>query len=354
MNEYDLAQFEIAQIQLNHKNDKKEYIQCYLNVANLRETSSAYFNLGMAYSHIFCLEDAKRAFGRALELDPTNEELAMKIGDFYVLTSQYKNALHVFCSYDGQVQNPLKIKIKLAHLYSITGQKDLALKIMEKIQQLPVELEYSNHEEQLYVFLKTAEIYCSLKDWEKTAANIEKGLEIQRMMIDDDAQGSSHEKKKELAAETAFHLSFCYFYQGQLKYSIESVQCAIELGPFHEKYSIALAKLLYKKFQFEECLEICCKHHEEHNIDISILVTKSLIALSRYDAAFIKSNTFFVNNIHNSVHYADTSKKFWIMISMHIYLLHILGEKSKIEDLCNQLDKKGSQNYGMMFCKVSV
>jgi tetratricopeptide (TPR) repeat protein len=354
MNEYDLAQFEIAQIQLNHKNDKKEYIQCYINVVNLRETSSSYFSLGMAYSHIYCLEDTKRAFSHALELDPTNEELAMKIGDFYVLVSQYEHALNVFCSYDRQVPNQLKIKIKIAHLYSITGQKDLALEIMEKIQQLPVELEYTNDKRQLYFYLKIAEIYCSMNDWKMSADIIKKALKIQRTIIDTTAEGSSqnYKKMKELVAETAFHLSLCYYYQGQLKHSIESVRYAFELGPLHEKYSKALAKLLYRNFQFEECLEICCKHLKEENIDINILVTKSLIVLSRYDEAFIKSNIFFVNNIHNSVFY--NSKKFWIMISIYIYLLHILGKKSKIENVCKQLGEEGSPNYGMIFCKVSV
>jgi Tetratricopeptide repeat. len=174
-----LAQSAVAQLQLNHKHDKKEYIQCYLNLVKIRGTPTSYFNLGVAYAQINCLEDTKHAFSYALEMDPRNEELVVKIGDFYTDTSQIDNALNVFISYDKQAPDNLKIKIKLANLYCMKGQPDLAKINLEMVQNLS-DNEDANHTKQLYFFLKLAEIYCSINDWEMSAENLVKGLKIQR------------------------------------------------------------------------------------------------------------------------------------------------------------------------------
>ena len=352
MEEYELAQLEMAQIYLNVMKNKEYFIDCYKNLVTIKETSSAYFNLGNAFTQINCHKDAEHAFSRAIELDPKNEQLAINIANIYIQSSQYDHAFDIFSKYEKQVPSNLKVKINLSHLHSVLGQNDQALEVIKRTQHLLPGIENMEPKEKVCIYSKIAEIYYTVKNWKMSATNFEKGLDAQKVdMKMSNEEGLKSNKNKALAAELAFKLSECYDNLCMYESSIESLQMAVSFEPSSQKYSFTLAEKLYKTFQFEKCIEHCEKKCED-NIQTALVVLDSLMALSKFDIALKKSSKICnCDDWKNAKEKHGSMKEFWHLISNHILLLYMQGERFQIQALCDRLNDK-TPYEGEFFCKV--
>eukprot|EP00979_Chaetoceros_neogracilis_P005224 scaffold919_cov265-Chaetoceros_neogracile.AAC.25 len=115
--DYESGQFAKADIYLKH-NYRSEYIECYRNVSLVNESLETLSMLGDA-----CVKMANplalKAYRRALDFDPLNEDLVLKISSIHINAGDTDNAVHILSRYLKRAPQSNKVKIKLINLYKI-------------------------------------------------------------------------------------------------------------------------------------------------------------------------------------------------------------------------------------------
>jgi len=86
-----------------------------------QESPDVWNKLGMAFHHLFAMEEAKRAYERALHLRPAYPEALNNLGAVYYAEKNYKKAIHCY-------RKALELDAKSATMYSNLGMAYFALR----------------------------------------------------------------------------------------------------------------------------------------------------------------------------------------------------------------------------------
>ena len=124
---YHAARKVLADLYLEHRNDKRAYAACHEEVAAANPTVASYMMLGEAYMAIMEPEKAIAAFEHALRKAPNDAALASRIGHVLVTTHAYAKAIEYYS--DAVSADPAKtsLRYELAELYLNLKRYDLAI-----------------------------------------------------------------------------------------------------------------------------------------------------------------------------------------------------------------------------------
>jgi len=114
---YHAARKVLADLYLEHRNDKRAYAACHEEVAAANPTVASYVMLGEAYMRISEPEKAIAAFEQALHRSPNDAALASRIGQVLVTTHEYVKAIEYYS--DAVATDPTKtaLRYELASLF---------------------------------------------------------------------------------------------------------------------------------------------------------------------------------------------------------------------------------------------
>merc|ERR1719181_1003538 len=114
---YHAARKVLAELYLDHRNDKRMYAACHEEMAAANPTVSSYLMLGEAYMAVAEPEKAIAAFERALSKSPNDAALASRIGQVLVTTHEYVKAIAYY--EDAVANDPSKtpLRYELASLF---------------------------------------------------------------------------------------------------------------------------------------------------------------------------------------------------------------------------------------------
>ena len=115
---YHAARRVLADLYLEHRNDKRMYAACHEEMAAANPTVSSYLMLGEAYMAVAEPEKAIAAFERALSKSPNDAALASRIGQVLVTTHEYVKAIAYY--EDAVATDPTKspLRFELAKLFA--------------------------------------------------------------------------------------------------------------------------------------------------------------------------------------------------------------------------------------------
>jgi tetratricopeptide (TPR) repeat protein len=137
---YHAARKALADLYLEHRNDKRAYAACHEEVAAANPTVASYMMLGEAYMAVLEPEKAIAAFETALRKSPNDPVLASRIGHVLVSTHAYAKAIEYYS--DAAAADPSKtpLRYELAALYLNLKRYDAA---MTELKQLIAACGYS-------------------------------------------------------------------------------------------------------------------------------------------------------------------------------------------------------------------
>jgi len=124
---YHAARKVLADLYLEHRNDKRAYAACHEEVAAANPTVASYVMLGEAYMQVMEPEKAIAAFETALKKSPNDAALASRIGHVLVTTHAYAKAIEYYS--DAAAADPKKTELRyeLAALYLNLKRYDAAV-----------------------------------------------------------------------------------------------------------------------------------------------------------------------------------------------------------------------------------
>ena len=114
---YHSARKVLAELYLEHRNDKRMYAACHEEMAAAHPSVDSYVMLGEAYMRISDPERAIAAFEQALTRSPNDSTLASRIGKVLVSTHEYVKAIEYYS--DAVATDPSKtpLRYELANLF---------------------------------------------------------------------------------------------------------------------------------------------------------------------------------------------------------------------------------------------
>jgi tetratricopeptide repeat protein 21B len=95
-----------AGIFLTHRRDRRLYLQCFQEAAQRQKNERGYVALGEACLRVQMPEDAVAAFEKALQLRPSNTQLACKIGRALTSMHEYEKAVQYYQNALNQIVLP--------------------------------------------------------------------------------------------------------------------------------------------------------------------------------------------------------------------------------------------------------
>jgi len=124
---YHAARRVLADLYLEHRNDKRAYAACHEEVAAANPTVASYVMLGEAYMVVSEPEKAIAAFEHALAKSPNDAALASRIGTVLVTTHAYTKAIEYYS--DAVTTDPSKasLRYELANLFYALKKYDRAV-----------------------------------------------------------------------------------------------------------------------------------------------------------------------------------------------------------------------------------
>ena len=124
---YNAARKVLADLYLEHRNDRRAYAACLEEVAAANPTVASYIMLGEAYMTVMEPEKAIAAFDHALAKSPNDAALASRIGNVLVTTHAYTKAIEYY--QDAVATDPSKsaLRYELAALFHALKKYDRAI-----------------------------------------------------------------------------------------------------------------------------------------------------------------------------------------------------------------------------------
>lgn len=338
--DYESGQFAKADIYLKH-NYRSEYIECYRNVSLVNESLETLSMLGDA-----CVKMANplalKAYRRALDFDPLNEDLVLKISSIHINAGDTDNAVHILSRYLKRAPQSNKVKIELINLYSILEYDKEALLMLQSCTYNQEEVKTLDRDAYVQILIATADIYCRKRQYEKARDCLIQGIDI--------LSKSQPKQKGKILATVLSKLADCHAHLGYIQLAVGSIRSALQIHPKGQSYYLQLAKLFYKDNQYNKCILICEEHfiHNEenyiHNEETMLLMIDSFMKKSELETALKKCAAAYGKH-----------KNYSRLLCKYIILLQKMGEISqvnKIYDDLETLELEGNVNDGQQMCTV--
>ena len=118
------AQTTLADVYLNHRNDKKRYIECYKSLAKAAPGARTAIALGEACMRVNEPQEAIKSFEMALQHNKSDTGLRSKIGKALVATHDYDNAKIYYQEALQEQPNDTTLSLELAELAMRLGRRN--------------------------------------------------------------------------------------------------------------------------------------------------------------------------------------------------------------------------------------
>lgn len=250
-----------AKVYLVHRHDRRAYAQCYLDLVQSVPTPAAYVLLGEAYMSIQAPESAIEAYQTALDMNPGDRELAIKIGRALVSTHDYRKAMDYYESALRQNPQNRALRHDLAKLYNKLGKHSLAAGILQFAIENAGPLEdLSTASANVKNLLLLAEVHQSSGERTEALDALTRCWNLQRSVLEKTRMDRPDQlpEQKRVAADICYRMG--KHYECVEKDEEKAVECyrdAIRIDEVFEPALLALARVYKRKGQLEECEKLC-------------------------------------------------------------------------------------------------
>lgn len=347
---YIQAQVFRASVYLSHRHDRRAYAQCYLDLVTSHPSASTYVLLGEAYMRIQAPESAIEAFQTALDMNPRDNELAIKIGRALVSTHDYRKAMDYYESALAQSPNNMALRQDLARLYTKLGKHGMASGILQAT------LEYSGSLTDLPSSIGVVKNLILLSDVHKqsgaegsraqTLETLTRGWNLQRGVLD----RARVERPDLVPEQRRVAADICYrmgqFHDDDVEAARECYQDAIHVDETYEPALLAMARLCKHSNKLDECAKHC-----------STLVR--LNAKEAEHASMLLGELAFLKGDYEmaTFHYQQLLEKKPNNYTALMQLIGLLRGAGKLDEAPKFLanaekeDPRSSSHLGFAFCK---
>jgi len=326
------------------QNDKDEYIKCHTNLVKMNESKETFSMLGDASAKMGLLSKAIKAYIQAFDIDPLNEDLAIKIGSIYTDTQETDKAVHIFSQYLKRAPQSNRVKMKLINLYSVLECDKDALRMLKSLTRNQDGGESLDRETHGQLLLATANIYHGKGQYEKARDCLLQAKTIFKTTEASNLTGLRLKEDGKTMATILSKLSDCQVHLGSIQLAIESIQSALQFHPKCASYSFQLATYLYKDKQYDQCILQCeekCTDSEE----AVLLILASLTRKAEFETALKKCAACYRRH-----------KDYARVLCKYIVLLQKTGDIAQVHNIFNDLKKRepeGNISVGQNMCMVS-
>jgi tetratricopeptide repeat protein 21B len=256
------AQVFKANVYLTHRHDRRAYAQCYLDLVSSSPSSANYVLLGEAYMRIQAPESAIEAFQTALDMNPSDNELAIKIGRALVSTHDYRKAMDYYESALVQSPNNTALRQDLSKLYTKLGKFNMASGILQSA------IEYSGSLDDLASAISVVRnlvlmvaVYCASTDKSQVLDSLTRAWNFQRSVL----ERTRVERPDLLPEQRKIAADICHRMGVQYESpdvkdddrAVESYLDALRIDEVFEPALLALARLSKRLNRLDDCERHC-------------------------------------------------------------------------------------------------
>jgi tetratricopeptide repeat protein 21B len=345
---YVQAQMFRANVYLTHRHDRRAYAQCYLDLVNSRADAATYVLLGEAYMRIQAPESAIEAFQAALDLNPSDNELAIKIGRALVSTHDYRKAMDYYESALVQAPHNGQLRQDLARLYSKLGKHTMAAGILQhSVENATAQTDMASLCVVVKNLLLLAEVHAASGDHDDVLDALTRAWNLQRSVLER-CRGERPDllpEQRRVAADICFRMG-----QHHNKVDDErAVECyndALRIDEAFEPALVALARLHKRLGRPEDCARHCktlLRINAKQAEQASMLLGELAFLKGDYDGA--------------TNHYRALLEKKPNNYPALVQLLALLRGAGKLDEAKGFIERAGaadprsSSHLGMAFCK---
>ncbi|KAJ3172779.1 Tetratricopeptide repeat protein 21B [Irineochytrium annulatum] len=242
---YVQARRRMADIYLNHKNDKKLYAKCFAEMAETLRTVETFLLLGDAYMNIQEPQKAISVYESALENNPDDTVLACKLGKALVKTHDYNRAISY---YESALANDSPIapilRFDLAELYFKLKQYDDSERIALEALEHPRSEDNLILEQDVRFHLLLAKSYRGAMKYEKAISALLKAREAQLQLVAKESGNLENSAYKVAASDICFEIAEVYVNSlRDTEKALPFYNESTKLHSMHKKAMVALSKL---------------------------------------------------------------------------------------------------------------
>ncbi|XP_074652535.1 tetratricopeptide repeat protein 21B-like [Tubulanus polymorphus] len=283
------AREKMAEIYLQHRNDKRLYAGCYRELVEKNPTPHSYLLLGDAYMGIQEPEKAIEAYEAALKKNPRDSSLASKMGQALFKTHNYGKAINY---YEAALKsgNQSHLRYDLADLLLKLRQYEKAEKVLKQaIEQddLGSDLQGLMQKTRYYVLL--SKVYQKVGRVDEALTNLNKAREMQSRVLKrvQTEQPDAVSSQKQLAADICCQVSEHAASHREYDKAIKSYKEALTYMENDSKIMLELARLYLLTEDLDSCQHQCMTllKADTENDAATVMMADLMFRKNEYDSA---------------------------------------------------------------------
>ncbi|XP_015840637.1 tetratricopeptide repeat protein 21B [Tribolium castaneum] len=256
---YLQARTKLADILLKHRLDSYAYLQCYQDMVDENPGPESYLLLGDAYMTILEPDEALECYNQALQQNPKDPHLALKMGQALVKTHYFARAVAFYKEAINTIQDP-ELRLQLGELYISMKEYDKAESLLSselKNDKSLDDLTQLQYKTKLSMLLAQAReksgnlpgALTILREARENQNRVRKRLAVEQTNVPEDEIKLLLDigvKLAEIAATLKDNDKAVQFYKD-----------ALEISPSSTEILTALAKLYMQMNELDSCQQIC-------------------------------------------------------------------------------------------------
>ncbi|XP_063227668.1 tetratricopeptide repeat protein 21B-like [Bacillus rossius redtenbacheri] len=339
---YQQARCRMADIHLNHRRDRRAYVETFRELMDTAPGPRSLAMLGDAYMSVQEPERAIDAYEKALKQSTRDVNLARKIGRALVQTHQYGKAISYYReAVKGDGSNELRLD--MAELYMRLRQYDKAEHALKQ------ELDASTKSIELSALITRTKVLLMLAEVREKAGNIKASLETLKEASDNQGRvlkrsGAGEDQKKvatHICQQMAERAAALRDHDLAIRYYKE----ALSFMPENPDTLVALARLFMQVNDLENCQATCMTLLKADANNEAATVMLADLAFRKVD--FETAKVHFQQLLSRQPNY-------WTALAR---MVEVLRRTGKLEEVPEYLEKasaacaRPAQEAGLSYCR---
>lgn len=340
-----------AEIYLQKLHDMDRFIQCHECSVKLEKTSQSYLSLGEAYTRIQRPKQAVEAYQTALNLDPEDEQLALKIGSILLSNHDYQKAVDHYGAYLQKKSNSRTINIEYANLHMNLRNFDKAIEIYTNIMHniSSDQRVQPQSDERVNILIKIADVYEMTGELNKQKVSLTEAKNIQIKQLSNASKNIRSLKNQEMEKTAVLllrNLAKCFEKEGDISTAKDLYIEALEIFKYDVLTLVSISKLFLRQNKYESCQLYCEKllQVQPDSLDAILTLGSLLTFQNLFEDAISHYKSFLKNQ----------PRSYEVLIEC-VWLLHRLDRIEEVDNLLND-DVMGLKSLsslaGFSVCKV--
>lgn len=337
----------LADIHLNHRNDREGYRKCYEELVEHHPDVQTYCMYGDALMAIQEPELAVGAFEQALAQNPKDTSLASKIGRALVITHDYQKAVDYYEKAVRADPSSVGLQQELAKLYLKLKRFDLAERTLNvTLRQSERQEDFETLTQDVVSLRLLAKVHLGMNDNKKYGETLLRTKQLQVSLLSRSrGDPDEHNQQKMATADLCFQIAEDHMTARRLDEAMGFYNEALKHDEANKKSIFALARLHLMRGETDACQQQCVTllRIDPDNEEATMMLAELMFHKEHYETA-----------IYHFQQLLERKPQHYLALSHLVKLLRHAGRLSEVPRYLRMAEKvnlRATHDPGLHYCR---